>query len=166
MKMARKGYDPNQKRDKYGRWVDEGNTDIAVANARKGAGLEPEYAKTLLEQLKDQGFSTTLDGIEPQKGFMTAFTQETELKLPIEEMTTDILLDYVEEHLEEIVDEDNYFGGWLAPDDDGVLCGWLDVSHNYQSFEEAMAVAKRAKQKAIWDVIEKDEIKLVDYFKD
>lgn len=68
-------------------------------------------------------------------------------------MTDDDILDYAAEHSGLLSQDDVYLGGWL---DEGY--GYLDVSINIQNLDEALALAKKNHQLAIYDVVTGESI--------
>ncbi len=110
----------------------------------------------LYETLKNgNGFSVNCDGAEPTDGFMVSTNKDTEYAVKLEDLTPTAVAHYIEKHMFELSDPDNYLGGWV---DDGIV--YLDISTNISTIEEAASLGYSANQKAIWDVKNKESIYL------
>ena len=113
-----------------------------------------EMGVTLIEKLAHgDGFSESLAGVSPKTGYMTATTDKTEKKIPIDKLRQrDIALYAVANH-DALNKPDTYLGGWRDTDKKtGETSAYLDVSTNYQTLDEAVKVARNAKQIGIYDL--------------
>jgi len=119
-------------------------------HAGDDTGRAEEMGRTLIDQLRDGGFSESLEGKSPTSGYMTAISQDTEKTYPIDKVAASDIQDYVLEHYKELQQEDAYLGGWL--DEEHPDLAYLDVSYNYQSLDETVEIARRSNQKGIYDI--------------
>jgi hypothetical protein len=113
-------YNPNQPRDPRGvstggRWTKDGSR--AAVSARVGAGLSSaKNIDNLMTQLKKGGFSVSMDGKSPKSGYMTAFTDKTEVKIDPEQVTRKDILSF-------IMNNARVRSGWCYADGPGCQTG-------------------------------------------
>jgi hypothetical protein len=119
-----------------------------------------------MTQLKKGGFSVSMDGKSPKSGYMTAFTDKTEVKIDPEQVTRKDILSFIMNNARELRKPNRYFGGWVGKDKQGNTWVYLDVSQNLFDLDGAMQMARAAKQEAIYDVVNDTSLYLSDYYTD
>lgn len=99
------------------------------------------------------GYSVRLNGKVPKHGFMVSELKHGErIKAKDflnEKIGKNALRSFVQRNAKAFDDPDVYIGLWHDPLTDEIC---LDISHNIQSREEALAMGKRENQQAIYDV--------------
>jgi hypothetical protein len=98
------------------------------------------------------------DGSMPTSGFMVAKPPEYGAVVDAADFLDPvkgpkILADYMKTHREDLASGKNYLGTWL---NEGKV--YLDVSENIQDVAEATKIGRERNQKAIWDVVNLQEI--------
>jgi hypothetical protein len=98
------------------------------------------------------------DGSMPTSGFMVAKPPEFGAVVDAADFLDPvkgpkILADYMKTHREDLASGKNYLGTWL---NEGKV--YLDVSENIQDVAEATKIGRERNQKAIWDVVNLQEI--------
>lgn len=120
----------------------------AVSAAREAAGL----ATGLIGKLKSEGgFSKSLNGKNPDGGYMIALSKESEAVFDMEDLTDKNILNFILDHYDKLTHPQAFLGGWV---DKGKV--YLDISYNFQDLDRALNAAARADQLGIYD-IEKGE---------
>lgn len=97
-------------------------------------------------------------GEAPKSGYVTAFSKATECVLDAAfgiECLAGLLAQFCMYHDDLLCREEYFVGAWI---NEGKL--YLDVVKVYQSREEALAVAAGAQQTAIYDVVNKECIRV------
>ena len=112
--------------------------------AKRAAGLP---YKDMANAIRMGGVSRSLDGKEPEKGFMVSTSKATEVKIPLDHFSEEDVANYVNEHLRGLMRDNYYFGGWV---DNGFAV--LDLSKNVFSVGLAVSYAIRAHQDSIYVV--------------
>jgi hypothetical protein len=123
-------------------------------------GLNPDVASKIMQFTREWGgLSINMkDGSMPTSGYMVAkppefgsIADEADFFDPVK--GPKILADYMKTHRQDLGSGKNYLGTWL---NEGKV--YLDVSENIQSKTDAAAVGRSRNQKAIWDVVNQQEI--------
>lgn len=118
--------------------------DVIVKAAREAAGLK---TTSLIEQLREGGFSESLDGQNPTRGYMVALSKDSEIKIPMGKVTDASIMDYVLDNYEALSKPNAYLGGWS----DGGNA-FIDVSYNVFELDEALRLAVKGEQEAVYDI--------------
>lgn len=80
----------------------------------------------------------------------------TEVQVSNDVFSVNDVIDFIYTNITKLrADKDLYFGAWVS---DGIV--YLDLSKNYDSYFEAVIKGFQAKQLAIWDLQEFEEITL------
>lgn len=107
----------------------------------------------LVEKAKADGFSVQLmSGDVPTTGYMVALSGHEEI-VPASALTVDRLTRYVRTHFDALMGDNMFLGAWREGDD-----VYLDVSQCVGTRPEALFLARRRAQLAIWDVVNSAEI--------
>lgn len=109
-------------------------------------------AQQLFNETKapDGGFSIKDHvGDGPSSGYMVSLSKADEKTYPSTIFTPEDIQEYMNQHASEINAPGNYFGAWHDPEDGNI---YLDVSTNYQDYDQAVEAAKAANQLAIFDL--------------
>lgn len=163
-------YNPNQPRDPEGtstggQWTRIGSASRAGRAARKAAGLPDELISGMLQQMRENhGFSVSLAGKSPERGYMVALAKDSETRIPMEDFDERAAVEFILEHQGELQAPDMYIGGWETSDDSGKAFACLDTSKNILDFDAAMLAGAKGKQDAIWDVVNQKEYYPVDKY--
>jgi len=108
--------------------------------------------KALTDSLwdKDGGFSIDVKtGHSPKSGFMVSIYPEREQKSHILSFTQHDLNQYIVANLDILLQNGAFLGGWHDPADDTV---YLDVSVKSDNLVDAVLLARKHDQQAIYDV--------------
>ena len=117
----------------------------------------------MIDQLRAGGFSVSLAGVSPTSGYMTAISDKTEKKLPIENVSKNDIMKYANKNYAGLQAKDAYLGGWTSRDKKtGQVYAYLDVSINFQDRAETVRVGRQANQLGIYDVKNQYTIMLND----
>ena len=104
--------------------------------------------------LKNGGFSLNKDGLNATSGFMVSCKDLYKINL------SDLTPDKLDNAIKEATEIGGYIGGWLdaeANDDNNF---YLDISINIQDKNEAIELAKKNNQLAIFDIASGESIYL------
>ena len=97
---------------------------------------------------KDGGFTfhdATGDG--PSEGYMVSVAKNNEVKVPLRDLTSAHVADYMSLHQQELKDPNNFLGGWVHKGN-----VYLDISRHTQDRNEAMKLARANQQLGIYDI--------------
>jgi phage gp29-like protein len=123
-----------QRRDKNGRWTDDGGRDALFT-----------AVKHLLET--EGGFTVDLSGVSYRSGFAVAPERATDRRKPAESFTEQDLDDYIDDFWPLLTRDRAKLGGWIAGGD-----AVLDVSIVVRDFDEALDLAIAGEQDAFFDL--------------
>lgn len=106
------------------------------------------------DTLKDGGLTVKpFTGEKPSGGYMVAL-QGFELKVPVSEFFTGIVVDYIEQHAQKLMDNPSLcLGTWV---NEGIV--YLDLSENIQSRDKALELGKERGQLAIFNLETFEEV--------
>lgn len=97
---------------------------------------------------KDGGFTFhDVVGDGPTDGFMVSVAKHNEVKIPLRDLTSAHVADYMSTHQQELKDPSNYLGGWVHKGN-----VYLDVSRHTSDRNEAMSLARANQQLGIYDI--------------
>jgi hypothetical protein len=129
-------FNPDQPRDKDGKWSDGGGGGVAALYDRISA--------------PDSGFTyNAVTGDEPKKGYVLSIYPDRETVLDAKTMKPEDLATFIVKNRDLLSQQDRYFGGWNDPKSGKV---YLDVSVVLQDKAEAARLAKEKKQLAFFDL--------------
>lgn len=118
--------------------------------------------KALTDSLwdKDGGFSIDVKtGQTPQSGFMVSIYPEREEKQHILTFDTNTLNRYIVDNIDLLLQPGAYLGGWHDPADDTV---YLDVSVKTDNLVDAVLMARKHGQLAIYDIANATSINVTE----
>lgn len=104
--------------------------------------------------IKNGGFSINKDGDSPKTGYMISCKDL--YKINLSELTSDKLNDAIKKATE----IGGYIGGWLDTEANDKDNFYLDISINIQDKNEAIELAKKNNQLAIYDIATGESIYL------
>lgn len=116
----------------------------------------------IAEAQDNNGASRSLVYFEkPTSGYMVSLDESAELI--VEKLDPVTLVDWIGEHEAVLLRGDKFIGAWL--DNDTNL--WhIDIATNVTDIDRAIAFAKLHNQVAIWDVLNRSEIRTNQYTPD
>lgn len=144
-------FNPNQPRDPEGQWSNGGGVGLlSKASAHIG---------TIVAKTRSDGGSSTnvVTGKSPESGFMVA-QKDGGIILSADDFYGENGESYLDEYVKsfpEFQNSDIYLGTWHDAESGKVF---LDVAHNVQDRQEAIALAQENDQIAIWDVSNSKEV--------
>lgn len=104
--------------------------------------------------LKNGGFSLNPDGLNATSGFMVSCKDLYKINL------SDLTPDKLDNAIKEVTEIDGYIGGWLDTETNDDNNFYLDISINIQDRNEAIELAKKNGQLAIYDIASGESIYL------
>ena len=132
-------------------------SNVLVAN-RKTAAISDDVIAQLIATGVNDGFTIkSVPGDEPKTGYQVGIHGKGD-QLSKDELTVERVREFLDSRADLLSQPDNYLGGWNGGD-----TFWLDVSKNVQDFDEAMSMAVRTGEEAIWDNANKKEYFARDY---
>jgi hypothetical protein len=102
---------------------------------------------------RDGGITIGLNGEQPNKGFAFSIQKMNEQAKPLEELSTQMVDDYINQHREELSQPGRYLGAWINKN-----LVYIDVSQVEQDKQTAHAMAHLHGQLAMYDLSNFDEI--------
>ena len=117
--------------------------------------LSKALANSLYQKCKE-GASYNHKFEEPTTGYMVSVIDGPIFKNALDVEPVKVAK-FIASLLGQIDDDARYFGVWTN-DDNGQIC--FDLSHNCIDINNALGIAESKKQIAIWDVVNKKEIRL------
>jgi hypothetical protein len=105
----------------------------------------------LMDSIHKNGGFTVKDhvGDGPNGGYMVSMNKATERAYSDTGFTADDIEGYLQQHGSELTAPNAYFGAWHDPETQKV---YLDISHHFDSFEQAKEAGKSADQLAVYDL--------------
>lgn len=104
--------------------------------------------------IKNGGFSLNKDGNSPATGYMISCKDLYKLNL------SDLSNDKLDNAIKEATKIGGYIGGWLDVNSDDKNNFYLDISINVKDKDEAIELAKKNGQLAIYDIASGESIYL------
>ena len=104
--------------------------------------------------LKNGGFSLNSDGLNATSGFMVSCKDLYKINL------SDLTPDKLDNAIKEATEIGGYIGGWLDVNSDDKNNFYLDISINVKDKDEAIELAKKNNQLAIFDIATGESIYL------
>lgn len=104
--------------------------------------------------LKNGGFSLNKDGENPATGYMISCKDLYKINL------SDLTPDKLDNAIKEATEISGYIGGWLDVNSDDKNNFYLDISINVKDKDEAIELAKKNNQLAIFDIATGESIYL------
>ena len=104
--------------------------------------------------IKNGGFSLNPDGENPTSGFMVSCKDLYKINL------SDLTPDKLDNAIKEASKINGYIGGWLDVNSDDKNNFYLDISINVKDKDEAIELAKKNNQLAIFDIATGESIYL------
>lgn len=130
-------------------WGDEPMVvEAATVRTRQMEG-ETEWGKKLMHAVTKQGGFTFRDlvGDGPGEGYMVSVDKSTEKKIPLRDLTSADVADYMSIHQQALKDPNNYLGGWVHKGN-----VYLDISRHTTDRDEALKLARANQQLGIYDI--------------
>lgn len=108
---------------------------------------------------KDGGFTfRDVVGDGPKEGYMVSVNKDTEVKMPLRDLTSAHVADYMSTHQQTLKDPNNYLGGWVYKGN-----VYLDISRHTPDREEALRLARANKQLGIYDIGKGETVLTADH---
>ncbi len=118
-----------------------------------------DWARDVEKAVKGGGFTFhDAVGDAPSSGYMVSVAKSTEQKVPVSELDSRRVADYMAIHQQELKDPSNFLGAWVNR---GMV--YLDVSRHVDDRDEALRLAKEHQQLAIYDLGSGQEIFTSDH---
>ena len=129
-------------------WGGTFRTEAATVRTRQMEG-ETEWGKKLMHAVTKQGGFTFRDlvGDGPGEGYMVSVDKSTEKKIPLRDLTSADVADYMSIHQQALKDPNNYLGGWVHKGN-----VYLDISRHTTDRDEALNLARANQQLGIYDI--------------
>lgn len=125
-------------------WVEDPDLHRPTV-AHTGASLADTTYQAIVQ---DGGITIGLDGSQPQaSGYAFSAQKGSELVVPMQQLTPEVINQYVSQHREELSAPGRYLGAWVDGND-----VYLDVSQTEQDFDRAHQMAWDANQLSMWDL--------------
>lgn len=130
-----------------------GGASPLLGESNQAAG--PEQLNSLVEFIrnKPEGFTVKIDGKVPTKGFAVSPNKSTEMI--VEKVTPENLSEFISKNIDQLSQDGYHLGDWFSGDD-GMF--YLDVSRVMDSLDEAIDMAVRNDQIAVFDLGKLEEI--------
>jgi len=120
---------------------------ISRAAIAVGSGKIGQTAFT--NTMRTGGVTMSVLGKTPKKGFAVSPYKAREVKVPTDKLSPKHFSDYIKQNKDLLSQEGHHIGAWHNTEDNH---HYLDISVVKDKLHEAMDVARKHGQKAIWDI--------------
>lgn len=131
----------------------QGHEPVWIPTQQKNAAQGDVATIATQATLANGGVTINLAGQQPSSGYAFPPSKSSEVTVPVEQFTPDVIAQYISAHKRELEDPDNYLGTWI---DNGLV--YLDISQVLDDEQEAFKRATDSNQIAMWDIANNVEV--------